>query len=403
MSFFFNAKINNNIIFLFTDGEELGFLGAYAFLNTHTEAQAEIDVVLVFDARPGNAPLTLVETSPGDGWLIRQLTGQPLPLWAGSWNNREERAELDTDFDVFQTAGFTGVVFENERNGTRYHTNRDIVDAISPGLVQAYGETVLTLARRFGSLDLRTNTAQPDLVFFSLPLVGLVAYPNWVMPVLSGLGVLALLAFIFLAWMRGCFSLGRFGLGVLGLLLGIGLIVLSAQLAWREIKNAYTGGLAMEAGFEANSAWLAGLMLAAIILMVVLLAFLSRQFGGLNLLPAGAAIYLLVWIVVFALMDADNPFTTAYIAWPFLGGVAGMGTLLFTRNPAWKAPLLVFCALIIQVLLVPQLWLATYTREDAWIPVLAACIPIGLFAPQVDAIFGKALTNEKADPAVDKR
>lgn len=129
-------------------------------------------------------------------------------------------------------------------------------------------------------------------------------------------------------------------------------------------------------------------MFVAITLMVTLLALLSRRFGGLNLLPAGVAIYLLIWIAVFALMDADNPFTTAYIAWPFLGGVAGMGILLFTRKPFWRSILLAACALFILTLLVPQLWLATYTREDAWIPALAACIPMGLFAPQVDAIFG---------------
>jgi hypothetical protein len=39
-----------------------------------------------------------------------------------------------------------------------------------------------------------------------------------------------------------------------------------------------------------------------------------------------------------------------------------MGILLLTRNPAWKSPYFVVCALIIQTLLVPQLWLATYTR-----------------------------------------
>jgi hypothetical protein len=392
-----STPLRNDVLFLFTDGEELGWLGAYAYLNAHPEAQDEIDMVLVFDARPGNAPLTMTETSPGDGWLIRQIGGLPLPLWAGSWNNREERTEMDTDFDVFQAAGFTGAVFENEASGTRYHTDRDTVDAISPGLVQAYGGTILALAGRLGNLDLRTRTEAPDLVFFTLPLLGIVSYPGWLMPTMSGLGLLVLLAFVAVAWRQGRFSMKRFGWSLLCILLGIVLIVLCAQLAWGGIKDVHAGELAAGAGFEASTAWLTGLMCAAIVLMVALLAILSRRLGWLNLLLAGVLTYLLVWIAVSALLDADNPFTTAYIAWPFLGGVAGMGVLLFTRNPIWKSALLAICALIILTLLVPQLWLATYTHEDAWIPVLAACIPIGLFAPQVDVIFGWSHAIKKTD------
>jgi hypothetical protein len=115
-------SLRNDLLFLFTDGEELGWRGAYAFMLAHPEAKDETGVLLVFDARPGNAPLSLIESSPGDAWLIRQMTGLTLPFWTGSWKNIQERREMDTDFDVFQPAGFTGLAFENEASGTRYHT-----------------------------------------------------------------------------------------------------------------------------------------------------------------------------------------------------------------------------------------------------------------------------------------
>ncbi len=387
-----NPKLRNDVLFLFTDGEELGWLGAKAYLEAHPEAPEGIGVMLIFDARPGNAPLTLLETSPGDAWLVKQMTGLPLPLWAGSWNNREERSELDTDFEVFQTAGLFGAVFENEANGTRYHTNRDTVDAISPNLVQAYGQTMLALANRFGRVDLNTRNAEPDLVFFNLPLIGIIAYPGWVMPVLSGLGLLTLLTFIAIAWRRGRFLPGQFGLGLLGILLGIVLIVLCAQFIWGAVKDAHADELAALGGFETSTAWLAGMMIAAVILMIALLALLSRWLGAANLLPAAALVYLLVWFAVYFMMDADNPLTTAYIAWPLLGGVAGMGVHLFVKNPVLRTVSLAACALVILALLIPQLWMASYTREDAWIPILATCIPMGFLAPQVEAVFGQNKT-----------
>jgi hypothetical protein len=386
-----SQTLRNDVLFLFTDGEELSWLGARAFLKQHPASKEEIGVVLVFDARPGNGPLTLLETSPGDAWLVRQMTGLPLSLWAGSWNNREERAEQDTDFDIFQPAGLTGAAFENEASGTRYHTNRDTVDAISPNLVQSYGQSIIALTRRFGTIDLSTRTESPDAVYFTLPLVGIVAYPGWLMLVLSSLGILALIVFVIIAWRRSLFSPGYFGLSLLGLALGIGLIVLCAQLAWGGVKNHYAAVSTTRGIFEASSAWLTWMMLGAALLMIFLLVFLSHRLGGMNLLPAAVTIYLLVWFAVYFLMDADNPFTTAYIAWPLLGGVAGLGVLLFTKNPVHKVVLLAFCALAILVLQVPYLWLGRYTSEDAWIPVLAACIPMGLFVPQVEAIFGRAL------------
>jgi acetylornithine deacetylase/succinyl-diaminopimelate desuccinylase-like protein len=103
--------LRNDLMFLFTDGEELGWEGAKAFIRAHPEAKYEVGMLLVFDARPGNAPLQLIKTSPGDAWLLQQMTGLSLPLWAGSWKNLQERNEMDTDYDIFQPAGYTGVIF----------------------------------------------------------------------------------------------------------------------------------------------------------------------------------------------------------------------------------------------------------------------------------------------------
>jgi hypothetical protein len=39
---------------------------------------------------------------------------------------------------------------------------------------------MLTLARYFGNLDLgRAHSSSEDLMFFTLPVFGLVAYPSW--------------------------------------------------------------------------------------------------------------------------------------------------------------------------------------------------------------------------------
>src|SRR5215213_2939457 len=62
----------NDVIFLFTDGEENGLLGAQAFVNEHRWAK-EIGLVLNFEARGNSGPSIMFETSDENAWLIREF------------------------------------------------------------------------------------------------------------------------------------------------------------------------------------------------------------------------------------------------------------------------------------------------------------------------------------------
>jgi hypothetical protein len=351
-------------------------------------------VVLCFDGVPGNAPLTLRQTSPGDAWLVRQMTGLQLSLFAGSWTNRAERGEIDCDCSIFDAAGFTTVEIENEHTGTRYHTNRDTAEAISPNLVQSYGKTMLALADQFGSIDLRTQAADSDLIYFSLPVVGMAAYPGWVMAALSGLGFLALLTFVVVAWRQGVFLPGRFGLSLVSFLLGIGLVVLLAQLAWGLIMKGHAAEVIAHGGLDTKAAWIAGIMTAGGFLLMALLALLARRLGEINLAVAAEVVFLIAVYIFYFGLGGDDPLVTPYIAWPFVGSVAGLGVLLFTKSLVWKTVLLSFSAMIMMVLLVPYLILGTYTPEDVWIPMIVLGVLVGLFTPQLGFIFGKSVPKK---------
>jgi len=388
-----SPTLRNDVLFFFTDAEETGWNGVRAFLKAHPQARDETGMLLVFDARPGNAPLTLGETSPGDAWLLNHMAWLPMPVWGGSWINIQERSEMNTDYDVFQPAGYTGILLQNEASGTRYHTSRDTVDAVSPRLVQAYGQTMLALTKRFGNIDFSTRSAGSDLAYFTLSLVGLVAYPYWLMMVLTGLGILSLLFFIVFARWKNQLSWKRLLLGLLGLLVGILLITLCAQLAWGIIERNQVAVEAVESGFEGSAVWQAILMSVAALFMIGLMVFLSYRLGGIHLAVVAPVIFLLLGFAFNFMTNADNPLTTPWLAWPFIGGVLGLGVLLFIKHPVLKVVLLSFSALLVLAVALPRIWMAAYTREDAWLTVLVVSVWMGLFAPQVEAIFGQALSE----------
>src|SRR5438105_2344263 len=58
------ARLRNDVIFLFTDGEEVGMLGARAFVGEHPWAK-EVGVALNFEARGNTGPALMFETSNG--------------------------------------------------------------------------------------------------------------------------------------------------------------------------------------------------------------------------------------------------------------------------------------------------------------------------------------------------
>jgi acetylornithine deacetylase/succinyl-diaminopimelate desuccinylase-like protein len=66
------APLRNDLIVLFTDGEELGRLGARAFADGHPWMR-DIELVFVFDAGGVSGPPVMWETSDGDGWIVREF------------------------------------------------------------------------------------------------------------------------------------------------------------------------------------------------------------------------------------------------------------------------------------------------------------------------------------------
>jgi hypothetical protein len=386
-----NPPLRNDLLFLFTDGEEIGWKGASLFIKKYPDAKQEIGLVLCFDARPGNAPLTLRQTTHDDAWLVKELSRIDPPMYAGSWTNPEERTDEDTDFTVFAATGYIGFEIENDSAGSRYHTPRDTVEAISPDLVQSYGDSIIGMARHFGNLDLSTIQSGEDRIYFTLPLAGVVKHPAWVMPFLACLGLAALIAIILPALRKGTLSLNRTLLSTILLLAGILLVAGIAELIWQFaiLDSQSVKSIINSAGeFDGSNIYVAWLMAGAAILVMGLIYAIARWRGVVNLATAGVLIYILIWVIAFLFLEAANPLTTPYIAWPFLGGVAGLAVLIFVQNPYWKLALLILCVLPIFGLLIPVLILEHYSLEEVLLFILMFNLMFCLIVSQLGVVFG---------------
>ncbi|HYL11355.1 MAG TPA: M20/M25/M40 family metallo-hydrolase [Candidatus Acidoferrales bacterium] len=185
--------LKNDVIFLITDGEEDGLLGAAAFMDQHPWAK-DVRLALNFEAR-GNAGVSqMFETSAENGQLVRELAAAA-PRASGSSLTYEVYKYLpnDTDMTVFKQHGVAGLNFAFIGHWEAYHTPLDNPADLDRGSLQQHGSYALALARRFGNRDLG-NLRAPDEIYFSIPGVWFVRYPaSLALPLTAGALVLFLL------------------------------------------------------------------------------------------------------------------------------------------------------------------------------------------------------------------
>lgn len=385
--------LKNDLVFLFTDGEEQGVLGAEAFTNEYPAAQ-RVGVAFVFDSEPDSSPTQMRTTSPGDAWLVRQLAAASPPMFATSATNASDRDRSGNDFAAFPPAGITSAEFLNSGGVVRYHTPRDTVGAINPAVVQDHGDTMLALARHFGNLDLKeARSAGEDLMFFTVPLLGLIAYPVWLAKVLAVVASILFVAVIVVARRRARLSLARLIWGALAFLAVLVVGVALAWAVWELLLSMHPeSALTLHfPDFEGSGVAMAAIYAVAVVVFIAASHLLSRWIGTVEL-AAGA----LVWWVVLALALAFfEPLFSPLALWPLFGGVAALAVAAYFLGRGLAAgTLLALAAVPGPVLLVPLLVIKALKVEDGTaLPVAVLLLLLGGLLPQLLLITGRVVSE----------
>jgi len=378
-----SPPLSNDVIFLFTDGEEAGLLGAKAFVESHG---ADIGLVLNFEARGTHGPAFMFETTEGNGWMVRQFAAAvPYPQATSLAYEAYRHMRNDTDLTIFKKAGFPGMNFAFIAGVTNYHTVLDNVQNVDPRSLQHQGSYALSLARRFGNLDLRQVKAS-DATYFNLPGVGMVVYPSaWSLPLALVAGVL-LLATIGGGLARRRIQAGKVLLAFLAFLATVVLAAASVVglwlfvLVWRPDYRQFLHGDPYHPGIY----WAACTALTVAIFATIYHGMRRRI--NLSSLWAGA---LLVWLLLAVVSAIYVPGASYILTWPLLFGVAGLAWLVFRGEAlrSWTAVTVLWaCAVPALVLVAPaisQLFVAMTMRLGA-IPAFMIALLFGLLMPLVE-------------------
>jgi hypothetical protein len=316
----------NDVIALFTDSEESGLLGAAAFAREHAWAN-DVGVILNFEARGTNGPSLMFETGAANYDVVsvlRRVRGAR----ATSLSTAVYRLlPNDTDLSELLLLERPAMNFAFIGGVERYHTSEDDVRHLSLGSLQHHGDQALALTRQFADLRIPRRSAQGDAVFFDLPIVGIVMYPeSWALP----LALLTLVICLAVLTRVG----RRRGAAYLVALFGAAMLVLTLVIAATLAAGIATllGGAHASLPWGGTPQW-RGIYAAALALLTVAIVSAAIGWAGrgererVRALEAGAltALALVAVVATVGLPGASFLFT-----WPVL--LAGVSALLTTAT-----------------------------------------------------------------------
>ncbi len=177
-----SSPLKNDIIVLLTDGEEVGLLGAKAFVKGHPWAK-HIKLAVNFEARGTSGASFMFETSQNNDWSIQEFARLTTHPFINSFvSSLVNLLPNETDMTIFKKAGLAALNFAYINDTFYYHSALDNLDNLDPHSLQHHGNYALAIARHFGNLNLET---QPKIntTYFDIFGLTLIHYSEaWVIP-----------------------------------------------------------------------------------------------------------------------------------------------------------------------------------------------------------------------------
>lgn len=176
-------KPKRDVVFLVTDAEELGLIGAQEFFDRHPLA-ARIGAVVNVEARGSRGRAFMFQTSPGNAGLIDLWADHAVaPSGNSLANNVYKLLPNDTDLSVSLAKGVTGINAAFIDGLYDYHMPTDNIENLDPKAMRHLGNFALTTTRALAMADAIPAQAGEAAYFdfFGLLVVRYAIWGGWVL------------------------------------------------------------------------------------------------------------------------------------------------------------------------------------------------------------------------------
>lgn len=300
-----NKTPKNDIIILISDAEELGLLGAQAFVDAHSWTK-DVGLVLNFEARGSGGPsYMLMETNGKNSKLLSDfLAAKPnYPAANSLMYSIYKKLPNDTDLTVFrENANINGFNFAFIGDHFDYHTAQDSYERLDRETLLHQADYFTTTVNYFANSDLSNLNSDEDYVYVNFPFMRLATYPfSWVVPML----IVAIVVFVLLIF----FGIAKRKLSLKGILKGLGFFLLSILLCvgisfglWKLIVMIHPHYQDMLHGFTYNGyQYIAAFVFLNIWILFKTYKYISKHEKITDLLIGP----ILIWLIINFLISSS--------------------------------------------------------------------------------------------------
>ena len=397
--------LTRRVIFLFSDGEEPGLLGAYAF-GTGDPLMASVESLVNLEARGSRGPAIFFESNQPNADAIAAFANAPRPIansvmadvYALLSNSSDVTALTRPGLDVLNIAVLDGL--------EDYHTPQDNIASQDIRSVQHMGDVALSVVRRLATKP-DADVATP-MVYTDIASRAFVAAPSWAGQV--ALAICALIAGISF-WRAESANYWSALAAPLAMIVAAGVLAFGIGFALNILRPGAEYGFAHP---EPARAWciLSALLGAVLALMLLRTARSSAQttaaamlcfavIGGLlSFLLAGISILFAIPAALFALgAVASLAWKPAAVIGAWLAALAALAMwapMLSLIELALGFEMPFALAIIAALMILPWLGLIAHVRGDGRWRELVAVVALGLLAGAV--LSGLAPSMSEARP-----
>ncbi len=340
----------NDIIILITDAEEVGLLGAVAFVKHHPWVK-DAGLVINFEARGSGGPsYMLLETNGGNKDLIKAFNkAKPnYPVANSLMYSIYKMLPNDTDLTVFREDGnLNGFNFAFIDDHFDYHTAQDTYDNLDRNTLQQQGDYLVTMLNYFADADLSALDNKSDDVYFSFPKLGLITYPfSWIV-VMFIIGALLFLGITFYGVQKQKLTTPAMFAGFIPFLGSIIISVLIAVFGWKLLQLIHPQYKEILHGFTYNG----HLYIAAFVnISLAITLFIYKRFfikyDASNLMVAPIFIWGIINLLIVIYLKG-----AAFFILPVFAALATLAVLLYS-NHSKSVKILISTLLILPTLVV---------------------------------------------------
>jgi Peptidase family M28 len=377
--------LKNDVIFLITDCEERGLLGAIAFQKEHPWMK-DVGLVLNFEARGNSGPAIMFETSNNNGWLIQEF-GKAVHHPVANSLSYEIYKMLgrETDMTIFKDEGIPGLNFAYINGSNHNHFVLDSLYNIDERSVQHQGTYALDLTRHFGNLNLE-GVKSVNAVYFDVLGGAFFNYSQrWVVP-LTALATLLFAGVIVLGLRRARLSFGGIIKGFLVVLASLIATPLAVTIVWWGIRLLHKEyRVFRQEDIYNDKIYFISFAALTIALVSLLYSRFHKRIGSENLAIGG----LLCWLIFVVLTTLKMPGGTYLFTWPLLFSLLGFGLIFASKDGQSKSAksmtVLTLFAVPGIILLVPMTYLvfAAMSLSGITAEVFMMALLLSLLIPQL--------------------